>query len=110
MAGRQFFVSPGVKSVAKSIPTVRSFQSGESPIFEYPYAITGITKDGTGTPVAGATVQLVRTQDNSPVHSTVSDANGAYTIAASQVLQHYLRAKNSAGTLVGTTVDTLVGT
>jgi hypothetical protein len=89
---------------------VRGFLNGETPSFEYPYGLTGVTKDSTGAPLAAVTVQLVRTADQSPVHRTTSDANGVYVIAASQVLQHYLVAyKPGVPDVAGTSVNTLVG-
>lgn len=93
-----------------AMPAVRSFQSGDSPSFEYPYSISGITRDSAGTPLGSCLVKLFRTSDDSLVHQTVSDANGNYKIPASQALQHYVVAYLAgAPDVEGTTVNTLVG-
>jgi hypothetical protein len=105
------FSSNGVPNVPKSMPVVRNFQSGETPSFEYPYSITGVTKDSNGAALATAIVRLYRTADDSYVHQTTSDANGNYVIPASQNLQHYCNAyKAGSPDVAGTTVNTLVGT
>lgn len=100
----------GVPRVARSMPVVRGYTSGESPVFEYPYSLTGVTKDSTGAPLAAVNVHLFRTADDSLVHQTISDANGVYIIPASNVLQHYLVAyKTGSPDVSGSTVNTLAG-
>lgn len=96
---------PGLK-----LSAVRGFFNGNSPVFEYPYALSGVTKDGTGTPLANVVVQEFRTDDDSYVHQTTSDANGAYSLPASNVLPHYLVAyKAGSPDVAGTTRNDLVG-
>lgn len=93
-----------------AMPAVRSFQNGDSPSFEYPYSISGTTRDSVGVALAACRVELFRTADDSSVSSVVSDANGKYVIPASKDLQHYLVAyKTGAPDVEGTTVNTLVG-
>ncbi len=100
----------GVPNVAGSLPTVRSYQSGESPVFEYPYSITGISRDANGAALAGCTVKLFRTVDDSLVNQATSDANGIYTTPASPLFTHYVVSyKSGSPDVAGTTVNTLTG-
>jgi hypothetical protein len=100
----------GVPNVARSMPAVRGFQSGESPVFEYPYALSGVTRDSTGAVLAGCNVKLFRTADDSLVSQTTSDANGIYIIPASPALQHYLVTyKTGSPDVTGASVNTLTG-
>lgn len=100
----------GVPNVARSMPAARGFQSGESPVFEYPYSISGVTKDSAGAVLASCRVELFRTADDSPVSQTTSNANGVYIIPASNVLQHYIVAyKAGSPDVTGATVNTLIG-
>jgi hypothetical protein len=73
--------------------------------------ITGTSKDGTGAALGNCVVEMYLTATDEALMKTTSDANGAFsfTCARFSPATHYLRAKNSEGTLVGTTVDTLVG-
>ena len=80
--------------------------------------VTGITKDGTGTPVAGANVDVFSTNRRKFWGTTVSDANGFYEIEVAApgstdedgiVLTFFAVAYKAGGTdLSGTTVNTLV--
>lgn len=100
----------GVPCVAKSMPTVRGFQSGESPVFEYPYSISGTTRDSVGAALGACRVELFRTADDSNVSQTFSDANGIFIMSASNLIQHYLVAyKAGSPDVAGTSLNTLVG-
>lgn len=74
-------------------------------------AITGTTRDSTGVALAGVTVRLVRTADNSVVDQQVSDASGVYRfISANGSDLYYIEAyKAGSPDVAGTTVNTLVG-
>lgn len=80
----------GVPSVARSVPAARGFQTGTEPIFPYPYALSGVTRDANGNALAGCNVKMFRTIDDSLVAQTTSDANGNYVIQGSNLFQHYL--------------------
>jgi hypothetical protein len=100
----------GVPNVVGTLPVVRNFQSGESPVFEYPASIVGVTKDSAGAALGSCLVTLFRTADNSLVHQVISDVNGNYRIYASLVLQHYILAyKVGSPDVTGATVNTLTG-
>lgn len=100
----------GVPRVARAMPTVAGFRNGDNAIFEWPYAITGITRDANGAALGNCRVELFRTIDDSPVSQTTSDANGNFVIPASDLFQHYLVAYKAGGTDVsGTSVNTLTG-
>lgn len=102
----------GVPNVARTVPAVRGFLTGgDSNGFERPYSISGVTKDSAGAALGGCRVELFRTADDSSVSHVQSDANGAYIVPASNLLQHYLVAyKAGSPDVAGTTVNTLVGT
>jgi hypothetical protein len=79
-------------------------------VFEYPYALSGVTRDSTGAVLAGCNVKLFRTADDSLVSQTTSDANGIYIIPASPALQHYLVTyKTGSPDVTGASVNTLTG-
>lgn len=100
----------GVPNVPRAIPVVRGYNNGNGPVFEYPYSISGVTKDSTGAALTSCNVHLFRTADDSFVHQTVSNGNGSYIIPASKELQHYLVAyKPGSPDVAGTSVNTLVG-
>lgn len=80
----------GVPSVAKSVPAARSFQTGDVPIFPYPYSLSGVTRDANGNALAGCNVKMFRTIDDSLVAQTTSDSNGNYVIPGSNLFQHWL--------------------
>lgn len=92
-----------------ALPPVRGFTEN-TPIFEHPYFISGVTRDANGNAIGNCIVILFRTADNSIAAITVSDASGNYVIVASQALQHYAVAYLAGSPDVfGTTVNTLVG-
>lgn len=100
----------GVPNVARSMPTVRNFQGGSGPMFEYPYAISGVTRDSAGTALGDCTVTLHRTNNDTVAARGVSDGSGNFRLDASNTLTHYLVAyKTGAPDREGTTVNTLVG-
>jgi len=76
-----------------------------------PAWITGITKDGSGVPVEGATVRAFRTEDNAYVAQADSGLGGAYTVqVANDITDHFLVAyKDGAPDIAGTSVNTLRG-
>lgn len=73
--------------------------------------IVGVTKDSTGAPLAGCTVDLFRTIDNVMIDSVVSDASGNYvfTSAGTQFSYYIVAYKAGAPDVAGTTVNTLLG-
>lgn len=92
-----------------ALPAVRSFSEASAP-FEYPFAITGRTRDSTGAALASCSLVLFRTADNSVAAIGVSDASGNYVLGASSAIPHYVEAyKAGAPDVAGTTVNTLVG-
>lgn len=100
--------SPGVPNTL-ALPAVRSFGEPSAP-FEYPSAITGTAKDSTGAALAGCTLVLFRTADNSIAAQGVSDGSGNYSLGASQAVTHYITAyKAGSPDVAGTTVNTLTG-
>lgn len=102
--------APGAVPNTRGLPVVRGFQSGDSSFFEYPYAITGITKDETGAVLPNCTLVLLRTSDNSVAALGTSDASGAYRLAASPSVTHRLDAYLAGSPdRAGSTVNTLVG-
>lgn len=101
-------VPMGVAKTSK-IPAGTAFiEQGyiESP----PTMIAGIARDSSGAVLAGATLKLFRTADDSLVSQTISDANGNYVLPASTQFAHYVVAY-LVGTpdTAGATVNTLVG-
>jgi hypothetical protein len=106
----QVAASGGVPNT-RGLPAVRGFATGDNAYYEYTYVVAGTTKDATGVALAGCTVMLFRTSDNSCAAVGVSDASGAYRLAASAEIAHYAVAYKAGGTdVAGTTVNTLVGT
>lgn len=98
----------GVPNVASSTPVGNGFQDIQ--YFEYPYGLSGVTRDAAGSPLGTCIVQEFRTADDSYVHQTTSDASGNYAIPASNLLQHFLVAyKPGSPDVAGTTVNTLTG-
>lgn len=93
-----------------AMPAVRSFQSGDSPSFEYPSTISGVTRDSAGAALGSCLVALYRTVDDSLVSRVLSDASGNYRFDASQLISHYIVAyKAGSPDVEGSTVNTLVG-
>jgi protocatechuate 3,4-dioxygenase beta subunit len=75
------------------------------------YTIAGVVRDSTGTPLAGAAVEIFETASGLLRGSATTDANGKYTIdvTGGQGLTFFATAYSSDGTLAGVTVNTLVG-
>jgi len=70
--------------------------------------ITGITRDGAGSPLGFCQVQLFRTVDDSFRFEVQSDANGSYTVRPDCGGPFYIVAyRADAPDLAGTTVNTL---
>ena len=102
--------SPGGVPKTAALPAVQSFINCETPYFEYPYSIAGVTRDGSRAALASCTVLMFRTADNSLAGITTSDANGNFLISASPNLSHYLVAYlPGSPDVAGTSVNTLVG-
>lgn len=100
----------GVPNVPKTMPTVRSYMNGDTPMFEYPYSIAGTTKDNAGAALPACNVKLFRTADDSLVNQATSDGTGRYITPASNVLSHYVVAYlPGSPDVAGTSVNTLVG-
>lgn len=85
------------------------------------YTLTGVTRDNTGAVLAGCTVDVYETitaaNPNEPkgrlVNSTVSDANGNYTVDVYQLTGATFRVqvyKAGSPDVAGGSVNTLVGT
>jgi hypothetical protein len=93
------------------MPAVRNFQSGGGPVFEYPYAIVGVTRDSAGAALPFCVLEMFLTSDDTLAARGRSDASGNYRFDASSVLTHYIVAyKPGAPDVAGTTVNTLIGT
>jgi hypothetical protein len=75
----------------------------------HPYVISGAVRDAGGNPVIGATVRAFRTVDNVLVTQTISGPGGQYAIGVPDQQQYYLVAYRAAPDIIGTTVNTLVG-
>lgn len=73
--------------------------------------IFGVTKDGTGTPLAGCTVHLLRTLDDTLADVVVSDGSGSYEFRSASLSTAYYIVAYLPGSpdRAGTTVNSLVG-
>lgn len=92
------------------MPAVQNYLNGDTPMFEYPYSISGTTRDSTGAALGACAVKLFRTADDSLVNQTVSNASGLYITPASNLLAHYLVTyKVGSPDVTGASVNTLVG-
>lgn len=108
---------PGRTGTVRTVPNTPKNRGGVKNFaeigryYEYPYAIAGVTKDSTGAVLGNCSVDLFKTDDDTKIASTSSDANGIYSIPASQYITCYAVAyKAGAPDVAGTTVNTLVGT
>lgn len=73
------------------------------------YAITGVTRDSGGAALAGCTVDLFITSNDTLKYTTVSDAGGNFSFDNPGTGPFYLVAyKPGAPDVAGTTVNTLV--
>lgn len=100
----RFGFAPG-----KGIPAI---VVGQIPLVPVRLLVSGVTKDSTGAVLGSCTVTLYRTLDDQVMERVTSDAiTGAYSFSAIGLSeQYYVAALNSAGTLAGITVNTIVGT
>ena len=101
----------GIPLVPDSMPAVRSFNDGEGGgYFPQRYAVSGVTKDSTGTPLGNCQMHLFRTNNDSIAALGTSNGSGNYSLGASPAVQHYVVAYlPGAPDVAGTTVNTLVG-
>lgn len=104
---------PGIPMTRAGIAAVRAFEITGAPLATptKTYTISGTTRDASGAILPGCSLVLYRTADNSiAAQGVVSDATGAYVIAASPALAHYLVAYLAGSPdVAGTTINTLVG-
>jgi hypothetical protein len=70
-------------------------------------AITGVTRDANGNPVAFATVDCFVAATNVFHDTTTSDANGVYTIVVNAAVEYFLVAYTAS--IFGVTARDLVG-
>lgn len=71
---------------------------------------TGVTKDSGGSPLGGATVQLIHTSDDAFIQQQTSDPVGNYAVYSPYADGHYLVAYlPGSPDVAGTTVNTLTG-
>lgn len=70
----------GVPKVARTLPTARSYRSGNGDYYEPATQLAGVTRDSNGAALAGCTVTLFRVVGGDFVQEQqiVSDANGVY--------------------------------
>jgi hypothetical protein len=72
--------------------------------------ITGLTRDASGNPLGGCTVELYLTSTGALVNTVTSDSGGWYAIQTPYTGQHYVVAyKAGSPDRSGTTVNTLTG-
>lgn len=73
------------------------------------FTLSGTTKDSTGTPLPGCTVQLFRTNDEFFIAEVVSDGSGSYSFGVTAGPYYLVAYLPGATPLAGTTVNTLTG-
>ena len=74
------------------------------------WTISGITKDSTGTPLAGCTVHIFETMRDLLMGLTVSDGGGNYSLSVTPSNPQYCVAYLAGfPDVAGTTVNTLTG-
>lgn len=85
-------------------------QIGAIPVTPTVFRVVGVTKDSTGTALAGCTVKLYRSRDDALIDQTVSDAAGNYSFASGSTVETYyiVAYKPGAPDVAGTTVNTLL--
>lgn len=72
------------------------------------YFIHGVVVDGSGTPLAGAVLDLFLTASDTLVTTGGTDSNGIYSLGTPYTgQQHYIVANYGPNTLVGASVNTL---
>lgn len=76
------------------------------------FVLADIATDGSGTPMAGATINLFRTADNAFIDRVVSGADGSYEFRTPAPASNYFVVAYKAGApdVAGTTVNSLIGT
>lgn len=74
------------------------------------HTLSGITRDSTGTVLAGCVVDMFRTANDTLISSTVSDAAGAYTLPVSGPAGPFYLVAYKAGSpdVSGTSANTLI--
>jgi phage baseplate assembly protein gpV len=71
--------------------------------------INGIAKDATGAPLEGATIRCHRVEDGALVATTISAADGTWTVRPSVPGTFYIVAyKTGSPDVAGTTLQTLL--
>lgn len=74
------------------------------------YKISGVTKDSTGTPLAGCTVDVFRTATDEITGTALSNDNGEYQVEAPTQNAHYAVAyKAGSPDVAGTTRNDVTG-
>jgi len=108
-------------SISPVSPILRFDQPQKQPTR---YVVSGITRDASLNPLANCTVNIFETSTGIIRGSTISDANGNYSLDVTgtnaadpdytykngESLNFFAVAYSSDGTLVGATVNTLTGT
>jgi hypothetical protein len=79
------------------------------PLSMQAYAITGVTRDSTGAPLGGVTVDLFTTADDVKVATTVSDGAGNFQFPATAGPYYLVAYKPGAPDVAGTSTNTLTG-
>jgi hypothetical protein len=80
------------------------------PLGIYNTTLTGVSRDASGSPIGGCTIKLYRKSDDAVMDLQTSDGSGNFTFTmAPTSMTFYIRATDSSGLLVGTSLDTLVG-
>jgi hypothetical protein len=101
----------GVPNVINSRPVVKNFMDGFVPIYEERnFSISGITKDGAGTPIGGCTVDLFTSVDDVKVATQISDGSGNYSFVMSRntgITFYCVAYLAGSPDKAGTTVNTL---
>jgi hypothetical protein len=105
-----FFDFAEVRNKGRLMLGVGPSVQGIIPLPTMSLGIVGITRDATGAPLAGCTVDLFRTLDDVKMDTAVSDAGGNFAFSVSLSTAYYLVAyKVGAPDVAGVTVNTLVG-
>jgi hypothetical protein len=93
------------------VSVVKGFTDGGNQIFEYPYAISGVTRDASGAPLPGVLVKMFDTNCDVKINEATSRADGTFTTPASNLLNYYLRSYlPGSPDVAGASVNTLKGT
>ena len=105
----RFFPMAGIGGFRGS-PGFRALPIMRRAYFRGGFAISGVTRDSGGSPLAGCQVHLHEAGTDTKIAESVSDGAGAYTLRTPHNAGFfYVVAFNPAdGTVAGTTVRTLV--